>query len=86
MVSAAPRIEQSRKKTCNTTKAWPQCAHTKVGAGAAGGSAGNCSGDGGATSNSPRASAKLSLRLPLASSPQWRIRWNRPYDLPEAAC
>jgi hypothetical protein len=29
------RIEQSRKRTCNTTMAWPQCAHTKVGAGAA---------------------------------------------------
>jgi len=27
------RIEQPRKKTCSTTIAWPQCAHTKVGAG-----------------------------------------------------
>ena len=27
------RIEQSRKKTCSTLIAWPQCAQTKVGRG-----------------------------------------------------
>ncbi len=67
------RIEQSRKKTCSTTMAWPQCAHTKVGTGTADGSStglsADSSGDGGATCNNSRASARLSLRLPLASSP-----------------
>lgn len=63
------RIEQSRQKTCSTVMVWPQCAHTKVGAGTAEGSSAASSGGGGATCNNSRASARLARRLPLASSP-----------------
>lgn len=63
------RIEQSRKKTSNTTIAWPQCAHTKVGAGVVDASSADAAHAGGGTCNSSRASARLSRRVLLASRP-----------------
>lgn len=62
------RIELSRKKICSTTIAWPQCEHTKVGAGAAGASSADSSGSGGIACNNLRTCVRLSRRLLLVSS------------------
>lgn len=47
-------IEQSRKRTCNTTMAWLQCRHTKVVAGEADCASADFSASGGATGNNTK--------------------------------
>ena len=65
------RIAWPRVKVCSTIIAWPQCRQTKVGADVVTPSPqlSMAADTGEVARNSSRASAKLALRLPLASSP-----------------